>query len=415
MVNSCSATRLKRRHRQEKLFQFCGLMSVVFAIAFLVLLFGFIASKGHKAFLRSEIAVVVDLSKIGLSEEINYRKLVKDSLRQNFSEINESDLYQLLSKAATVEVKKRVDRVRNSMVAVAMRGNQVTENKPTILWLSAAAKYDAAFKNHDHSVLNESQQKILQQLIEKNKIKTAFNWEFFTFADSREAEIAGIAAGFTGSFLMVLVFMLLAFPIGVACAFYLEEFAPKNHLTDIVEVSINNLAAIPSIIYGLLGLVIYIQMWHFPRSSALVGGLTLFMLVLPVVVIATRNAIRLIPSSIRDAAAGLGATKMQIAFHHILPLSVPGIMTGTILAVSRALGETAPLLMIGMIAFVADVPQDLMDATTALPVQIYLWSDSPENAFAQKTAAAIVVLLVVLVALNSVAVLIRRKFERVWG
>jgi phosphate transport system permease protein len=195
------------------------------------------------------------------------------------------------------------------------------------------------------------------------------------------------------------------------CAFYLEEFSPKNRFTDLLEISINNLAAVPSIIYGLLGLVLYLQFFNLPRSSSLVGGLTLFMLVLPIIIITTRNAIRTIPKSIRDGALALGASKMQIALHHLLPLSIPGIMTGTILAISRALGETAPLLMIGMVAFIADVPQTLFDASSALPVQIFLWSDLPENGFVEKTSAAILVLLALLITLNLTAVILRKKFE----
>ncbi|MBM3579232.1 MAG: phosphate ABC transporter permease PstA, partial [Alphaproteobacteria bacterium] len=224
----------------------------------------------------------------------------------------------------------------------------------------------------------------------------------------------GVRAGLVGSFLVMIIFLLFAFPIGVMCAFYLEEFAPRNRLTDIVEISVNNLAAIPSIIYGLLGLTVYIQLMHIPRSSSLVGGLTLFMLVLPVIIIATRNTIRSIPNSIRDGAAAIGASQMQITLHHLLPLSMPGIMTGTILAVSRALGETAPLLMIGMIAFIADVPQNFTDPTTVLPVQIYLWSDLPEEGFAEKTSAAILLLLTVLILFNLLAIFLRKKFERRW-
>jgi phosphate transport system permease protein len=212
----------------------------------------------------------------------------------------------------------------------------------------------------------------------------------------------------------MLIFLIFAFPIAVMCAFYLEEFAPKNRLTDIIEISINNLAAIPSIIYGLLGLTVYLQFMHLPRSSSLVGGMTLFMLVLPVIIIATRNTIRSIPSSIRDAGAALGASQMQVMLHHLLPLSMPGIMTGTILAVSRALGETAPLLMIGMVAFIADIPQGFTDPTTVLPVQIYLWSDSPEIGFTEKTSAAILLLLTFLILFNLVAIILRKKFEKKW-
>ena len=262
--------------------------------------------------------------------------------------------------------------------------------------------------------MSEKQITLANKLIANKEVRTVINWQFFQFADSREPEIAGIGAGLTGSILVMLIFLSFAFPIGVMCAFYLEEFAPKNRITDIIEISINNLAAIPSIIYGLLGLTVYLQFFYLPRSSSLVGGMTLFMLVLPVIIIATRNTIRSIPSSIKDAAMALGASRMQIVLHHLLPLSIPGIMTGTILAISRALGETAPLLMIGMVAFIADIPQTFSDPTTVLPVQIYLWSDSPEAGFAEKTAAAILVLLAMLILFNLVAVILRKKFEKKW-
>ena len=270
------------------------------------------------------------------------------------------------------------------------------------------------FKYNNQTTLNKNQQKWLNHIKSQKEYKTIFNLSFFTIADSREAEIAGIGASLLGSFFTMVIFLILAFPIAIMCAFYLEEFAPKSRLTDIVEISINNLAAIPSIIYGLLGLTIYLQIMHLPRSSALAGGMTLFMLVLPIIIIATRNTIRSIPKAIKDAALALGASKMQIAIHHLLPLSLPGIMTGTILAISRALGETAPLLMIGMVAFIADVPRNFKDPTTVLPVQIYLWSDSPEMGFSEKTSAAILILLIFLILFNLSAIIIRKKFEKKW-
>ncbi len=217
-----------------------------------------------------------------------------------------------------------------------------------------------------------------------------------------------------GSLFTMIIFLLFAFPVGVMAGIYLEEFAKKNIITDIIEISINNLAAIPSILYGLLGLIVYLNIMHLPRSSSIVGGLTLSLLVLPVIIIATRNAINTIPNYIRDAAIALGASKVQVVFHYIFPLSLPGIMTGTILAISRALGETAPLIMIGMIAFVADVPAAFSDPTSVLPVQVYLWSDAPEPGFAEKTAGAIMVLLTFLVSFNAIAVYLRKKFERKW-
>lgn len=383
---------LKKRNAAEARFKIFGGLSIVFALAFLVILFLSIFGKASGAFWRTEIALQIS------AQSDDFRAEIKDALRQRFPDAQSlfeiNSLYQLVSKVSNLEAKKQVGQ--------------------NVIWISASSKVDMFFKHDDASGLNENQLRWLSKLKEENQIRKVFNWKFFTFADSREPEIAGVGAGLVGSFLVMTIFLLFAFPIAVMCAFYLEEFAPKNRLTDIIEISINNLAAIPSIIYGLLGLTIYLQFMHLPRSSSLVGGMTLFMLVLPVIIIATRNTIRAIPNSIRDGAAALGASKMQITLHHLLPLSIPGIMTGTILAVSRALGETAPLLMIGMIAFIADIPQNFSDPTTVLPVQIYLWSDSPEIGFAEKTSAAILLLLTFLILFNLVAVVLRKKFERKW-
>ena len=254
----------------------------------------------------------------------------------------------------------------------------------------------------------------IEKLKAAGAIQKNFNWRFFTSGDSREPELAGIRGALAGTALTLLVTLVLCLPIGVLAAIYLEEFAPKNWLTDIVEVNINNLAAVPSIVFGLLGLSVFLNFWGLPRSAPLVGGLVLALLVLPTIIIAGRAAIKAVPPSIREAAIGLGASQQQAVFHHVLPLAMPGIMTGTIIGMAHALGETAPLLMIGMIAFIVDVPQNLTDAATVLPVQIFLWSDLPEAAFQQRTAAAIVVLLAFLFAMNGAAIWLRNRFERRW-
>ena len=397
---------LKKRHAKEKRFKLLGMISIGFSLAFLVMLFSMILTKSNGAFSRTEIALEIDLSQETTVESIDYRQTIKNALKRRFpdtdtlAEVN--SLYQIPSKVANLDLKEQLENNPNLL------------GKKSVFWISASSKADMFFKHKNSSSLNQKQITWLENLDEEKQLRTVLNWKFFEFADSREAEIAGIGAGLIGSILVMLIFLSFAFPIGVMCAFYLEEFAAKNRMTDIIEISINNLAAIPSIIYGLLGLTVYLQFMNLPRSSSLVGGMTLFMLVLPVIIIATRNTIRSIPSSIRDGAAALGASKMQITLHHLLPLSVPGIMTGTILAISRALGETAPLLMIGMIAFIADIPQGFSDPTTVLPVQIYLWSDSPEMGFAEKTAAAILVLLGFLIMFNLIAVILRKKFERKW-
>ncbi len=249
---------------------------------------------------------------------------------------------------------------------------------------------------------------------DKGVIEKHFAWRFFTSGDSREPELAGLRGAIIGSLLTVIMTLALSVPLGIAAAVYLEEFAAKNKWTELIEVNINNLAAVPSIIFGLLGLAVFINFFGLPRSAPLVGGLVLGLLVLPTIIIATRAALKAVPPSIKEAALGVGASHQQAVFHHVLPLAVPGILTGTILGVARALGETAPLLMIGMVAFIVDVPKGFTEAATVLPVQIYLWSDLPEVAFQSRTAAAIIVLLVILFCLNAVAIYIRKRFEKRW-
>ena len=254
----------------------------------------------------------------------------------------------------------------------------------------------------------------LTTLEARGSIHTGFNWGFFTSGDSREAELAGILGALVGSAYTMLVTLVLCLPIGVASAIYLEEFAPKNRWTDVIEVNINNLAAVPSIIFGLLGLAIFLNFFGLPRSAPLVGGLVLALLVLPTIIIASRAALKAVPPSIREAALGVGASHQQAVFHHVLPLAMPGILTGTIIGMAHALGETAPLLLIGMVAFIVDVPGGITDAATVLPVQIFLWSDLPEVGFQAKTSAAIIVLLVFLLIMNGLAILLRKRFERRW-
>jgi phosphate transport system permease protein len=262
--------------------------------------------------------------------------------------------------------------------------------------------------------VNDREVAWLERLKEKELVQNTFNWAFFTSGDSREPELAGIRGALVGSFLTLLVTLVLCLPIGVAAAVYLEEFAPKNRLTELIEVNINNLAAVPSIVFGLLGLAVFLNFFGLPRSAPLVGGLVLALLVLPTIIIAARAALKAVPPSIKEAALGVGASHQQAIFHHVLPLAMPGIMTGTIIGMAHALGETAPLLMIGMVAFIVEVPKGVTDAATVLPVQIYLWSDLPEIAFQAKTAAAIMVLLVFLFVMNGTAIYLRRMFERRW-
>ena len=396
---------INKRKKSEKRFILLGRISIGFSLFFLVALFAMIIYKSNGVFTSTKIGIEFDLNKKTDISTLDHRQIIKENLKKIDPKINSivdlNLLYQLVSKASNIDLKKSIEKNKNL-------------EKPQIYWVKASSKVDMFIKHNDASGLKENQILWIQKLQEQNKINTFFNWEFFQFGDSREPEIAGILSSFVGSLMIMIIFLIFAFPIAIMCAFYLEEFAPKNRLTDIIEISINNLAAIPSIIYGLLGLTLYLQFMHFPRSSSLVGGMTLFMLVLPVIIIATRNTIRSIPSQIRDGALAIGASKMQVIWHHLLPLSIPGIMTGTILAMSRALGETAPLLMIGMVAFIADTPQSFSDPSSALAVQIYLWSDLPEAGFVEKTSGAILVLLTFLILLNLSAIILRKKFERKW-
>ncbi|MCG7972667.1 MAG: phosphate ABC transporter permease PstA, partial [Candidatus Thiodiazotropha taylori] len=289
------------------------------------------------------------------------------------------------------------------------------------VWVVADDDVDMLIKGHIDLRLPESDRRIkdnqlgwIHLLQEMDRIEKRFNTTFFTAGDSREPELSGIKGAVAGSFFTLLICLTIAFPVGVAAAVYLEEFAPKNRWTDLIEVNINNLAAVPSIVFGLLGLAVFINFFGLPRSVPLVGGLVLALMTLPTIIIASRAALKSVPPSIREAALGIGASPMQTITHHVLPLALPGMLTGTIIGMAQALGETAPLLMIGMVAFIVDVPGSVMDPSAVLPVQIYLWADSPERAFVERTSAAIMVLLAFLISMNLLAVWLRKKFERRW-
>lgn len=262
--------------------------------------------------------------------------------------------------------------------------------------------------------LSDQQIAWVDRLEQDGALALRFNRAFFSNGDSRDPEQAGVRGALFGSFLTLLITLVLSFPIGVAAAVYLEEFAPRNRLTDIIEVNINNLAAVPSIVFGLLGLAVFIGFFGLPRSAPLVGGLVLTLLTLPTIIIASRAALKAVPPSIREAALGMGASRIQTVAHHVLPLAMPGMLTGAIIGMARALGESAPLLMIGMVAFIVDVPKGVMDSATALPVQVFLWSDLPERAFVERTSGAIIVLLLFLLIMNATAVVLRNRFEKRW-
>jgi phosphate transport system permease protein len=288
-------------------------------------------------------------------------------------------------------------------------------NEKLKLWVLADDDVDTFYKlKTKTSRINETQIEMISKMIHYDLIRTSFNTAFFTHGDSREPEQAGIRGALMGSFWTLLVTLFLALPVGIAAAVYLEEFAPQNRITDFIEININNLAAVPSIVFGLLGLAVFINFFGLPRSAPLVGGLVLFLMTLPTIIISSRAALKSVPPSLKEAALGLGASHMQTVFHHTLPLAMPGILTGAIIGMAQALGETAPLLMIGMVAFIVDVPGGFTDSATVLPVQIYLWADSPERAFTALTAATILVLLGFLAVMNAIAIYLRKHFERRW-
>ncbi|MBB3169850.1 phosphate ABC transporter permease PstA [Simiduia aestuariiviva] len=411
---------LARRYRAEQRFRLYGILSVLFGLSCLVVLFTDIIGKGYKGFVSTEIYLTVDLSSddLGISDP----EVENAFMQADFEGAIKRALYARLD-VTDRRAKRALNALISSGASYALR-DQV-KRQPELLdsshgfWLLADDDVDTWYKSVDSKSpftgrLSDEQLTWLQTLDFSGELRTALNTTFFTSGDSREPEMAGIMGAALGSFFTVLVTLLLSFPIGVAAAVYLEEYAPKNRWTDLIEVNINNLAAVPSIIFGLLGLAIFINFFEMPRSIPLVGGLVLTLMTLPTIIISSRAAIKAVPPSIREAALGLGASKMQMVMHHVLPLAMPGMLTGAIIGMAQALGETAPLLMIGMVAFVVDLPGGVMDAATALPVQIFLWADSPERAFVEKTSAAIMVLLGFLFLMNALAVWLRRRLERRW-
>jgi phosphate transport system permease protein len=408
---------LRRRYKAELRFKLYGLLAVVVSLSFLMLLFISIARKGYSAFEQTYVQLevyfdpqVIDTANLATAD---FPGLIKASLRRQFPQVTgraqKRQLYSLISTGAAFQLQE----------LVAADYNLIGTSRK--LWVEADDDVDMLMKGHiSRDVpaadrrLSDLQLSWIDTWIQQGTIEEKFNSTLFTAGDSREPELAGILGAIVGSLLTLILTLALSFPTGVAAAVYLEEFAPKNRWTDLIEVNINNLAAVPSIIFGLLGLAVFINFFNLPRSSPLVGGLVLTLMTLPIIIIASRASLKSVPPSIREAALGVGASKMQMVAHHVLPLALPGMLTGTIIGMARALGETAPLLMIGMVAFIVDIPQSFTDPATVLPVQIYLWADSPERAFVERTSAAILVLLAFLVVMNSLAVILRNRFERRW-
>ena len=395
-----------------------GLSAIVISLIFLSLLFISIISKGYSAVFQTYIQLDIFFDPDRLSQEeltrADYPGLVKAAMREMFPDASgrsdKRQLYKLVSSGAAFELRKMV--LADGLLIGQRRS----------IWVPADDDVDMLIKGHmgrttesgQQGRLSNKQLAWIDHLRAQGKIRKQFNKTFFTAGDSREPELAGIWGAVCGSFFTLLITLILSFPIGVASAVYLEEFAPKNRWTDLIEVNINNLAAVPSIVFGLLGLAVFLNVFGLPRSAPLVGGLVLTLMTLPTIIIASRAALQSVPPSIRDAALGVGASKMQMILHHVLPLALPGMLTGTIIGMARALGETAPLLMIGMVAFIVDIPQGFTDPSAVLPVQIYLWADSPERAFVERTSAATMALLLFLITMNGLAIYLRRKFERRW-
>ncbi|MBK1838937.1 phosphate ABC transporter permease PstA [Azospirillum sp. YIM B02556] len=406
------ARRLRARHAAERRFRLAGAAAVALAALILVLLLGSIVAKGASAFLEARIRLEVTLDPAEVADR-NYTALLRRALYAQFPQVTDRAgrrvLNDLLSSGAPYEIEAMVAKTP------ALAGTTQT------IWVRADDQIDQLVKGAYRRDLPESERGIsdakvaaADALLASAALAQGFNTTLFTAGDSREPEQAGIGGAIVGSLLTLLVTMALSVPTGIAAAVYLEEFAPKNRWTDLIEVNINNLAAVPSIIFGLLGLAVFLGFFGMPRSAPLVGGLVMALMTLPVIIIASRVALKAVPPSVREAALGIGASPLQTVLHHVLPLALPGILTGTIIGMARALGETAPLLMIGMVAFVVDIPHGLTDSATVLPVQIYMWADSPERAFTERTSAAILILLGVLILLNGAAVILRKVFERRW-
>ena len=406
---------LHKRSSAEIRFQSLGIISILVSLGFLawLLITIFAGSLGAAKHVEINIPVNLSADKVDPNNirDASFGSIIKSGLRSRFPEVkNRKDkkkLYNLISSESTFELRDII--LKNPGI---LGGEQN-------IWVSASDDLSLFFRGKMNVEVPEDQRQIsdkeinwIEKLNKEGQIRSKVNWGFFKNGDSREPEIAGILAALVGSALSLSVCFVLSFPLGVAAATYLEQFAPRSRISDIIEVNINNLAAVPSIVFGLLGLSIFLGYFDLPRSSPLVGGMVLSLMTLPTIIIASRASLQSVPPSIKEAALALGATPVQAVFHHVFPVALPGMLTGAIVGMARALGDTAPLLMIGMVAFIVDVPNSILEPATALPVQVFLWADSPERAFSEKTSAAIIVLLIFLIIMNLVAVLMRRRLEQ---
>lgn len=413
---------LKRRYRAERRFRFYGILAVALGLLSVVVLFTDIITKGSGAFRQTyiQLSVNYDPDILGISDLRDETQVALG----DYSAVIRNALHERFPQFSSRNERRELNRMISSGEEFDLR-DRLLENPSLLgrtetLWLVSDDDIDTYFKSYRDRAgaftgrVSDIQRTVVATLRDSGDIKLKLNTNFFTKGDSREPEQAGIWGAVVGSFFTLLITLALSFPIGVAAAIYLEEFAPRNRWTDIIEVNINNLAAVPSIIFGLLGLAIFINFFEVPRSIPVLGGLVLTLMTLPTIIITSRAAIKAVPPSIREAAIGIGASPMQVVLHHVLPLAMPGMLTGAIIGMAQALGETAPLLMIGMVAFIVDIPSGPASPATVLPVQIFLWADSPERAFVEKTSAAIMVLLAFLILMNTTAIWLRKRLERRW-
>ena len=417
---------IKKRYAAERRFRMYGIGAIVIGIFFLFLLLYTVVSKGYTAFEQTTITLPIAFSEKVIDPSNKRNDNSRVLLMANYPVLARNALAERLG----VDLKDRkalkaVSEMISDGARVQLRDMVMADpsiiGKTVEVSLLANANIDSAYKGQIDLSVPEKNRKVsdlqlnwMNELASAGALHGSFNTGIFFNGASSRPEVAGVGVALIGSVYMMLIVLVLALPIGVAASIYLEEFAPKNRFTDLIEVNINNLAAVPSIVFGLLGLAVFINFAGLPRSASIVGGLVLTLMTLPTIIIATRAALKAVPPSIRSAALGLGASKMQTIFHHVLPLAMPGILTGTIIGLAQALGETAPLLLIGMVAFVADYPGSPMEPATALPVQIYMWANEAERAFVERTSGAIIILLLFLLVMNVGAILLRRRFERRW-
>ncbi len=404
------AARRKRRYAADRRLQAYGLAAIVFALGFLAILIGTLVYSGSRAFTQTVATVDIDLSQANVDpqdiRDADWRKITRDALRKLAPDLPrpaEKDFFSVFTSNAQYIIRDAVmadpSRLRGTSSFEIPLSDPIDQ--------LAKGLFDRNLPP-DQRRVNDRQIGFYDQLVEKGMVSQPLNWGLIFNADSRFPELAGLSGAIMGSFWTLMVTFVLSFPLGIAAAIYLEEFAPKNRWTDLIEINVNNLAAVPSVVFGLLGLAAFQGWFGLPRSAPLVGGMVLSLMTLPTIIIVTRVAFKQVPSSIREAALGVGASKHEAIFHHMLPLAIPTILTGTIIGLARALGETAPLLLIGMNAFITSPPDGIMDAATALPTQIYIWADSPERGFVSRTSAAILVLLAFLIAMNAIAIFLRK-------